>query len=126
MQLTTIRSRRDGTFTIRWGVLDRELLAHVVGELRELVTSDDPSVTRLFPSAYGSDDERNAGWDVLARGELVASRLATLDVVDALIGRRHADADEIDALMRTVNDARLVLGSRLDVTEEGPPDEMTS
>jgi hypothetical protein len=123
---TAIRRRRDGTFAIKWSAIDRSLLEMVVGEMRELVTSDDPGVTRLYPSAYGNDDdERNAGWDALARGELVDHRLASLDTVEGLLRHDRGSAEELGALMRVVNDARLVLGTRLDVTEDGPPADLS-
>lgn len=119
------RPRRDGTFTLRWRSGDREILAEGVDELRRLLTSDDPAIARLFPPPYGDDEERNAGWNVLARAELIERRIEALDTVARLMDDRRASAEELSALMRTVNDVRLVFGTRLDVTEDGPPPDMS-
>ena len=47
--------------------------AGLVGQLREqlLASTDDPSLRRLFPPAYPDDAERDAGYQVLARDELL-------------------------------------------------------
>jgi len=121
MLFARIRPRRDGTFSLRWRPADRDVVRGAADELRALLSTDDPSISRLFPSAYGSDGERNAGWDVLMRGELIERRLATLAVVEDLLGRDRCTAEELDAFMRAVNDARLVIGTRLDVDESGMP-----
>ena len=121
MFLTRIRPRDDGTFTLRWSLVDRALVREAIAELRSLMSSDDPAISRLFPSAYGSDAERNAGWDVLMRGELIDKRLAALQVTEELMTRRSCTQDELNAFMRCLNDARLVLGTQLDVDESGFP-----
>jgi hypothetical protein len=125
MLFARIRPRPDGTFSLRWRGADRAIVQNMSAELRGLLASDDPSISRLFPSAYGSDAERNAGWDALMRGELIEKRLEALAVVDELMGRDRCTADELNAFMRSVNDARLVLGTRLDVDESGMPADLT-
>lgn len=120
MLYSRIRARRDGTFALRWRPVDRELVASAASELGNLILNEDSSVARLFPTAYQSDPERNAGWDALVRRELVEKRLAALETVAELLERRSCTADELGTLMRSVNDARLVLGTQLDVSEDGP------
>jgi hypothetical protein len=124
MLFARIRPRSDGTFSLHWRAADRAVIADATAELRGVLSSDDPAVSRLFPSAYGSDGERNAGWDVLMRGELIERRLQALEVVADLMGRDRCDAEELGAFMRAVNDARLVLGTRLDVDESGVPGDL--
>lgn len=101
---------------------EREVLRSLVPQLRELLTTDDPSLTRLFPTAYPDDPERDAGYQALVRDELLEKRFASLDVLEATIdaadGRRELSGDELSAWMRALNDLRLVLGTRLDVTED--------
>ncbi|MFN8050062.1 MAG: DUF2017 family protein [Acidimicrobiales bacterium] len=121
MLFTRFRPRRDGTFTLKWRNSDRELVAAAIVELRALLGTDDPSIARLFPAAYGGDEERNAGWDALARRELVERRLEALETVESLLSRDRCTADELNAVMRSINDVRLVLGTRLDVDESGVP-----
>lgn len=126
MLTSRFRRRRDGSFTLRWDARDRAVIADAIAELRGLMSSDDPAIARLFPSPYGDDAERNAGWDVLVRGELIERRLDALQRVESMFDRRTCSADELSALMRSVNDARLVVGTRLDVSEDGPPLDMTA
>lgn len=105
---------------------EREVLRSLVPQLRELLTTGsaagDPSLTRLFPTAYPDDPERDAGYQALVRDELLEKRFASLDVLEATIdaadGRRELSGDELSAWMRALNDLRLVLGTRLDVTED--------
>ena len=119
MFVTRIRHRRDGSYSLRWSMVDRLLVREAAEDLRAILSTDDPAIARLFPSAYGSDADRNAGWDVLMRGELIERRLAALDVVDDMLDRKSCTEDELNAFMRSVNDARLVIGTRLDVDESG-------
>ena len=44
-----------------------------------MVTTDDPSVRRLFPTAYHEDPERDREYQQLVRDELLERRLAALD-----------------------------------------------
>src|SRR5690606_31751849 len=76
---------------------------------------------RLFPPAYPDDPERDAGYQVLTRDELLEHRLAALDVVESTLdGKGDLDEAAMTAWMGTLNSLRLVLGTRLDVDEELP------
>ena len=75
---------------------------------------------RLFPPAYPDDPERDAGYQVLTRDELLEQRLAALDVVERTLDGGDLDTGEMTAWMGTLNSLRLVLGTRLDVDEELP------
>lgn len=121
MFVTRILPRGDGTFTLKWGLFDRSLLRDAIADLRSVMSSDDPSVSRLFPTAYGDDAERNAGWDVLMRGELIERRLSALETTERIMSQKVCGVDDLNTLMRCINDARLVIGTRLDVDEEGMP-----
>jgi hypothetical protein len=104
---------------------ERALLRQVADELRGLLGDDvtDPSLRRLFPPAY-EDEAREREYRELTRGQLVSGRERALEVL-----RETADSDllteeEADAWLRALNDARLVLGTRLDVTEDLDWDEV--
>lgn len=103
---------------------ERELLRSLVPQLRELLTTDDPSLTRLFPTAYADDPERDAGYQALVRDELLDKRFASLDVLEETIDGGELTGDELSAWMRSVNDLRLVLGTRLDVGEDDDPSDL--
>jgi hypothetical protein len=113
----------DGTFLTHWSATDRAVIDDLASELEASLDGDDPDLARLFPPAYLADAERNQGYAALAGAELIESRRASLAVLRDAIQRDTATEDEMAAMMRAVNDLRLVLGTRLDVseTDEGPP-----
>ena len=104
----------------------REVVAHLLGELRALLRDGDPDrppLVRLFPPVYVDDEEKEAEYRRLMRDELITSRLAQIDAADALLGpdgpERFSEADTI-ALMQSINAVRVVLGTILDVTDDEP------
>ena len=113
------RTRR-GTYALRLPGAERDLLANLVEQLRELLqlTTDDPSVRRLFPTAYHDDPERDREYQQLARDELLERRLAAVDTVAATATAEELDAEQLTGWLTTLNDLRLVLGTRLDVSED--------
>jgi hypothetical protein len=107
-----------GTFRLRWSDADRALVRRLAAQLDASLDGDDESLVRLFPPAYGTDETRSREYAALAREELIESRRAALATVEAAVERNEVDADELHALMRAVNDLRLVLGTELDVSED--------
>jgi hypothetical protein len=97
---------------------ERELLAGLSEQLRELLLEDaDPSLKRLYPTAY--EDERfEADYQSLVRGSLVEGRLAALDTLDETLHDKTLTEEQLGCWMGAINDMRLVLGTRLDVSEE--------
>jgi hypothetical protein len=91
-----------------------------VSQLREALTAEgeDAALRRLFPVAYPDDPERDAGYRALVHDDLRAGRLAALDTMEGTLGDDRLDEDTVVAWMGVVNDLRLVLGTRLDVSEE--------
>jgi hypothetical protein len=118
-----IRRRGPGRYVVELGSNERLLVANLVDQLREqlLASTDQPTLRRLFPPAYANDPERDAGYQVLTRDELLEGRLAAIDVVErTLDGDNELDQSELTAWMTTLNSLRLALGTRLDVDEELP------
>jgi hypothetical protein len=114
-----VKRGRDGRYQIRMTDDQRELFADLVAQLRDLLMSgEEDGTVRLFPPAYADDPEREAGYRALARDELLEKRFAALDVVEATASATSLSEDELNAWMGAINDVRLVLGTRLDVTEE--------
>jgi hypothetical protein len=116
-------TRRRGEIRVRLHAEEREVLDAVLDQLREalLAGTDDPVLERLFPPAYADDPEKEAGYQVLARQELVDSQLAAIEGVRASLHRDRLDDDAAATWMRSLNALRLVLGTRLDVSEEVEP-----
>jgi hypothetical protein len=117
-----VRRRGEGRYQVRLRPNERVLVADLVGQLREqlLASTDDPAVRRLFPPAYPNDAERDAGYQVLTRDELLEHRLSALDVVERTLDGNELDHADMTAWMGTLNALRLVLGTRLDVDEDLP------
>ena len=114
-----VRRGRDGTFQIRISDDERDLIASLAGQLRELLTSDETDGTqRLFPPGYANDPDREQEYQQLTHDELLTKRLASVDIVEQTVNETSLDEDQLSAWMGAVNDLRLVLGTRLDVTED--------
>jgi hypothetical protein len=101
--------------------LDRHeqlLLTELLDELEGLLDDpDDPELRRLFPPAYSepTDDEQ---YRSLVRDQLVSGRSKALATVRATLSSDTLDPDQADQWLRALNDMRLVLGTRWDVTEQ--------
>ncbi len=110
-----------GRYRIALPQPEQDLLRTLVPQLRELLTTDDPGLTRLFPTAYPDDPERDAGYHAMVRDELLERRFAALDALERTVEGGEVDEDTLSAWMRGLNDLRLVLGTRLDVSEDDDP-----
>jgi hypothetical protein len=127
-----VRAKGDG-FVVDVGDDEAALIRRLVGELRALLSEEATDeqakalLRRLFPTAYPDDDELEVEYQRLMREELVASKLAALDVVDGALADRPARLDEagLTAFMQSINSVRLVLGTMLDVSDDPTGDEVT-
>jgi len=115
-------ARDDEGFALRLSTDERDLLRELCGQLRELLREADPSadpgIARLFPPAYPDDPLRNLDFERDAGSGLVADRLAAVDVVETTVDAERLAEDEVIAWLGSVNALRLVLGTRLELTEE--------
>lgn len=115
--------RKDGDFEVRLDDASRDVLRSVASQLRELLEIDlaDPALKRLFPVAYASDPEREEEYRLLVRDDLAERRRQSLELFASTAGATRVSEDELMAWMGAVNDLRLVIGTRLDVSEEIDP-----
>lgn len=88
-------------------------------------TPSDPALARLLPDAYADDAEAAADFRRFTEQDLRTGKRANSRVVLAGLaphlergGRLVLDRDEVDAWLGALNDLRLVLATRLEVTEE--------
>jgi hypothetical protein len=94
------------------------LLRDLLDDLEPLLADpDDPAVRRLFPPAY-SDDESDEQYRSLVRDQLVNGRAKALATMRNTLAGETIDLEQADEWLRALNDLRLVLGTRLDVSEE--------
>lgn len=117
--------QRDGSFRLNLPPDVRDLVVHLCGELRDVLTqadSTEPALRRLFPTAYHADPERDAEYQDLMRGELTASRLTALSRVIEVFDESDAviSAGDLELFIQTLNAIRLLLGTMLDVNEDDP------
>jgi hypothetical protein len=125
-----IRRERDGTFTVRISEAEQTLVKSLLAQLRTLLRlegggdlDEESGVRRLFPTAYPDRDDLEAEYREMVHDELLQDRLSAIDQVEQTIVLPSVDQDQLGAWLRTFNDLRLVLGTRLDVSEDmGPID----
>ena len=92
---------------------------------------DDPVLARLLPEGHRGDPAMAADFRDMTEASLRSGKADDLATVRATLppagGQVRLDHDQAGAWLRTSNDLRLALGTRLDVTEETePPDDVTS
>lgn len=120
-------SRRRGRVRVHLEAVEAGLLATLFddldGALRTL-PADDPVRQRLFPSAY-DDEEAAAEFRLLTEDSLRDAKMARLGEARAELPRSGGDLeldDEASQRWLTVlNDVRLAIGTRLNVTEDDDP-----
>ncbi len=115
-----IKRSRKGGVDLRIPPAEREFLRSLAPQMRDVIEDpEDPVMDRLFPEAYPHDPDRQTEYRLLAHVELVDAHLAALAELESSADAEHLDREQADAWMRAINEVRLVLGMRLDVTEEG-------
>lgn len=121
-----VQPRADGTFTVQLARPERALLRSLADQMTELLADppDGPELRRLSPTAYPTDPGRDAEYQLIAGEELRTARQAAVEVLVSTAGRKALSEEELVAWMQTVNAVRLILGTRLDVSEEDDPAEL--
>jgi hypothetical protein len=107
-----------GAYALRLSEEERALLRGLPGQLRELLGTDDPALRRLSPPAYPDDPQQEADYRELVGEDLEAQRRRALDVMESTIDQDQLEEAQLTSWLAALNDLRLVLGTRLDVTEE--------
>jgi hypothetical protein len=121
-----VRRTRRGKFELRIPRHERDALRTLPAQLRQLLDSNDPALFRLFPPAYQDAPDQDAEYQRLVHEDLVTQRRSSLDVMEATIDARRLDEEQLTAWLGALNDLRLVLGTRLEVTEDMGPDDIIS
>ncbi len=125
------RPRGDGTLTVSLADEELSLMRALPEQLREVFEedADDAARARLFPRAYldPTAETEEAEWQALVGPSLLRERLDALELITVTLARAELvgdwwqidlTADEVHAWLGVLNDTRLVLGTRLGVTEE--------
>lgn len=141
---TAFRKARGGGVRARLGPEEATVVRALVNQLLDLIgvgepkpddgmpdlalsenssISDDPVLARLFPDAYGEDEEASAEFRRYTEAGLRDGKRNNAELVLSTLGEGGEvvlDAEQAQAWLRTLNDLRLALGTRLDITEETP------
>jgi Domain of unknown function (DUF2017) len=120
MFLPPIARTPAGDYRLSIGRRERAVLRALPETLERLLVEepDDPGLRRLFPPAYADDAEAEAEYRRLMADELLDGRQAALRAFADSLDADVLTEDELEAWLRALNDLRLFLGTRLDVTEE--------
>lgn len=120
-----IRPTRSGSYRVQVLGWQQSMLTNLVDQLRDLLLDgSSPLLRRLFPTAYPSDAEADAAYAELVGDQLLAAKLDALDTVEATIGGGEFTEEQLIGWMQAVNSLRLVLGTRLDVSEDLDPGDV--
>jgi hypothetical protein len=102
------------------------LLRSIIEDVIQLLSADapeaDPVFERLFPDAYESPEDARAFRD-LVEDELRANKLSALKEMRGALGEvgpaaLTLESESLNTWLRGLTDLRLVIGTRLGVTEE--------
>jgi Domain of unknown function (DUF2017) len=109
---------RHGRFHPRLGAQERAVLGSLPAQALELLATEDPATTRLFPVAYPDDPAAEREYRALV-GEALADRhRQALDTLIELVDAETLTEGELEQWLSALEILRLVLGTKLDVTED--------
>ncbi|RBY79822.1 DUF2017 domain-containing protein [Geodermatophilus sp. TF02-6] len=125
--------RRGDDVVARLEPAETRVVALLLDQLEQLLTADaddvagDPVVARLLPAGHRSDPELAADYRGMTESALRSGKTDDLATVRASLpsdgGTVRLDPDQAAAWLRTSNDLRLALGTRLDIAEDTEPPE---
>ena len=118
MPRPNVERAEDNTFLLRLSKEEKEVLRSLPGQLREILGTDEPTLRRLSPTAYPDDPAKEAEYRELVAEDLEGQRRKALEVMEATIDADRLSEEQLSAWLSALNDLRLVLGTRLNVTEE--------
>ena len=117
--------RRNGSQCVATFAIDEvRVLRKVAGEVVGLMTDGfehgDPVVDRLFPDIYPDNPDDSAEFRRYTEGDLKTGKIDQAGAILASLpddgpGEVRLDAETAEAWLRAINDARLAMGTRLDI-----------
>jgi hypothetical protein len=113
---------KGGGVAVRLQAHERTAIRGLTSEYRGLLTHEsqasDSAVARLFPPAYREDPLRNFDYERQTHDDLMAERLAAIGAVEGNADATTLTAGQAHTWLGVLNDLRLVLGTRLEITED--------
>jgi Domain of unknown function (DUF2017) len=125
-----VKRTRRGDFELRLTTDERTILRGLPDQLRNLIENEDPTsdpaMARLYPPAYEDDPIRNLEFERMAGDDLTSQRLSSISAMEASIDADRLTEDQLLSWLGVLNDLRLVLGTRLDITEDTTEDDFAA
>ena len=129
--------RRGDELVARLEPAEARIVALLLDQLEQLLTAEiedvtgDPVIARLLPPGHRGDPEIAADYREMTESALRSGKADDLATVRASLppdgGTVRLDPEQATAWLRTSNDLRLALGTRLDVREDTePPEDLAS
>jgi hypothetical protein len=125
--------RKGGDVVARLDPAEAGIIGLLLDQLEQLLqaaeddVAGDPVLTRLLPDGHRGDPELAADYRELTETSLRSGKADDLATVRATLpptgGEVRLDPDQAAAWLRSTNDLRLALGTRLDVQEDTEPPE---
>ena len=127
---------KGGSVVARLDDAEAGIVGLLLDQLDQLLTADagdvadDPVLARLLPDGHRSDPALAADYRDLTESSLRSGKSDDLATVRATLpadgGEVRLDLEQAGSWLRTTNDLRLALGTRLDVSEDTePPEDFT-
>jgi hypothetical protein len=131
--MKAFRAVRGGDVVARLDPAEAGIVGLLLDQLEQLLDADaddvvgDPVMARLLPEGHRGDPELAADYRELTESSLRSGKADDLAIVRASLpdggGEVRLDRDQAGAWLRSTNDLRLALGTRLDITEDTEPPE---
>ena len=84
--------------------------------------SEDPALARLFPDGYSGDEHASADFRRFTEQDLRAQKIAAVasaqETLSEWTGKSTLTQQQAQDWLKALNDLRLVLGTRLEITDE--------
>jgi hypothetical protein len=130
------RAARGGDVVARLDPAEAGIVGLLLDQLEQLLDADaddvggDPVMARLLPEGHRGDPDLAADYRDLTEASLRSGKADDLAMVRATLppegGEVRLDAEQAGAWLRSTNDLRLAMGTRLEITEDTePPEEVT-
>jgi uncharacterized protein DUF2017 len=130
-----ISRKKDGGWAVWFASSEISDLEKLPGQLRGVLANPDFSskvIARLFPQAYRDDPEREAEFQRLLRDDLLQRKLEGVAAFERTLANRKETrkllgfslvqvdltGEELTLWMGFFHDMRLLIGTRLDITDE--------
>jgi Domain of unknown function (DUF2017) len=123
--------RRGGVIRLRLEPVESRMLSTLFNDLVDIVVAqdaeaDDPVQRRLFPAGYRDDDDAESEFRALTETALRTERSDRAKQCAAEVAGDRRELELTDESgqrwIQVLNDVRLALGTRLEVSEEDGPE----